>query len=98
MMERYNVPKFVNVSNLPDAESVYERIKKREAIILAGMNDTQALIVEYHATAQMVVRVAEVGYYADSDDTLLLVGKDAATGDYCEVMVPSTEKSTKGEP
>ena len=89
-MQGHNIPKFVNVSNLPDAETVYERIKKREANILSGLKDNQVLIVEYHATTGMVVEIRDVGYYADFDDTLLLVGVDANTGDYCEVMAPST--------
>ncbi len=88
MMDRPDGPKAVNVMNLPSAESVRERIKKREANILMGLDDNQSLVLEYHVATGMVVQIREVGFYADSDDALLLVGVDADTGEDCQIIAP----------
>ena len=68
------------------AEDLRDRLKKREAAILADLDDNEALFVEYHSPAGAVVRIRDIGYYLDSDNALVLAGWDLHTGHECQII------------
>jgi hypothetical protein len=81
-----NTPQSVLVVNMPNAEAMCERIKKRQAAILNDLEDNETLVVEHHAPSGLRVNIREVGYFANDDDALLLVGTDPNTGEECQVI------------
>jgi hypothetical protein len=87
-MSEFGGPNPVHVVN-PSAQDVYERIKRREANLQARLEESAALVVEYHAPTGMIVVVSDIGYYEKADDALLLVGVDAGTEHECQIIVPA---------
>ena len=90
-MHRWETPQFVHVVDIPTALDLRTKLKQREAAILADMDENEALVIEYHSPAGTVVRIRDIGYYQDSDNTLVLGGWDRLTGDECQIIAsPAT--------
>ena len=68
------------------AEAMRERIKKREAAILGDLDANEELVVEFHAPTGTTIQIRDVGYYAKTDDVLLLAGTDTASGEECQII------------
>lgn len=70
-----------------NAELMWKRIKAREAKLRADLDTNEDLVLEYHSPAGECLEVAEVGYYADTEDTLFFGGYDSS-GNVCQVIAP----------
>ena len=84
-----NLPQRVSLNNMrPTAESLWNKLKKREARLRSVLEVNQDLAVELHAPSGSIIRIGEIGYYTDTDDALIIQGIDVLSGEFCQAIVP----------
>jgi hypothetical protein len=74
-----------------DAKSLWEKLKEQHDTTrkkLKGREGKYDLSLELHAPSGSVIRMANISYYADTYDALLVVGRDDTSGEECQAIVP----------
>jgi hypothetical protein len=75
----------------PSAKSLWDKLKKQHVTArekLETMEKQLDLALELHAPSGSVIRIANISYYPDTDDALLVVGRDDTSGEECQAIVP----------
>ena len=70
------------------AKSLVDRLKKEQDRAWENLKEKQDSAVELHAPFGSVIRIARIDEYSDSNDTLLVVGRDDKSGEECQAIVP----------
>lgn len=87
-----NAPRAVSLDNMrPTAKSLWDKLRTEEAKIreqLEKLEVTYDLAVELHAPSGTKIRIGDISYYTDTNDTLLVNGLDVSTREQCIVIVP----------
>jgi hypothetical protein len=82
----------VSLANMrPTAKSLWDKLRHEEAKArekLETMEDKYDLALELHAPSGSVIRIAKISYYPDTNDALLVVGRDVSSGEECQAIVP----------
>jgi hypothetical protein len=75
----------------PTAKSLWDKLRREEAKLrerLATIEEEYDMAVELHAPSGAVIRIATIGYFEDTNDTLSVQGMDVMTGEACHAIVP----------
>jgi|SRR5215204_2785874 len=75
----------------PTAKSLWDELRKEEAKLrerLETMEEEHDLAVELHAPSGTTIRIGMISYFPDTNDTLLIQGKDVLTSEACQAIVP----------
>ena len=75
----------------PSAKSLWDKLKNQHLTArekLETMEKQLDLALELHAPSGSVIRIANISYYQDTDDALLVVGRDVSSGEECQAIVP----------
>jgi hypothetical protein len=75
----------------PTAKSLWDKLRKEEAKLrerMETMEEEHDLAVELHAPSGTTIRIGMISYFPDTDDTLLIQGKDVLTNEACQAIVP----------
>jgi hypothetical protein len=86
-MDTSGFPSFVTVTNMINAEELWNKLRLREANIRDDLHDNQVLFMEHHTPTGETLLIDQVGYYEDAE-AMFLVGTDARTGEECQVIAP----------
>jgi hypothetical protein len=73
------------------AKSLWDKLRKEEANLREGLEKLEErydLALELHAPSGQIIRIGEVGYYPDTNDTLRVQGIDVETRVQCNAIVP----------
>jgi hypothetical protein len=75
----------------PSAKSLWDKLKKQHVTAREKLETIEKqldLVLELHAPSGSVIRIANISYYPDTDDALLVVGRDVSSGEECQAIVP----------
>jgi hypothetical protein len=79
------------VNTRTTAKSLWDKLRKQHVAAregLKGREDKYDLALELHAPSGSVIRIANISYFEDTDDALLVVGRDVLSGEECQAIVP----------
>jgi hypothetical protein len=87
-----NAARQASLDNMrPTAKSLWDKLKKQHDAArekLETMEKQLDLTLELHAPSGSVIRIANISYYPDTNDALLVVGRDVSSGEECQAIVP----------
>jgi hypothetical protein len=73
------------------AKSLWDKLRMEVAKVrerLETRDEELDLALELHAPSGSAIRISNISYYPDTNDALLVVGRDVLSGEECQAIVP----------